>query len=145
MTYNLDDMIKDSGTTPGKIAQGVAEMDLEAIKAKRERQAKTRAQWAREEGAKTAAEWTRTDFACFIKRAPELAQLTDNELRALFLKDRCYNPDGHNRLYVRVKNLYMWRRARKNNLPEYEIALNGLTGEEREKEWYRIHDIWRTL
>ena len=70
---------------------------------------------------------------------------TDNELRALFLTDREYDPDTDSRLYTRVTSLYMWRRARKRNLPEYGIALKGLTGEERKAEWQKIHDIWRNL
>lgn len=150
MSYNLQDMIKESGCTPEQIAQGVKEMDWEAriaaIKAKRERQAKQIADDARKyDGARLAQEWKRSDFACFIKRAPELDKLTDNELRALFLTDREYDPDTDSRLYTRVTSLYMWRRVRKRNLPEYGIALKGLTGEERKAEWQKIHDIWRNL
>lgn len=148
MSYNLDHMIKDSGSTPEQIAQGVKEMDWEAritaIKAKRERQAKQIAEEKRKyDGARLANEWKRADFACFIKKAPELAKLTDKELRALFLKE--HGHDGDAPLYERVTSLYIWRRARKRHLPEYEIALEGLTGEARENEWQKIHDIWRNL
>lgn len=149
MTYTLDDMIKASGSTPEQIAEGVKEMDWEAhitaIKAKRAEWAKAQADYARSCGARPADEWTRKDFACFIKKAPQLAKLTDDELRALFLKDCEYDPDTDSRLYTRVTSLYMWRRARKRNLPEYEIALKGLHGEARKNEWQKIHDIWRNL
>lgn len=150
MSYNLQDMIKESGCTPEQIAQGVKEMDWEAriaaIKAKRERQAKQIADDARKyDGARLAQEWKRSDFACFIKRAPELDKLTDDELRTLFLKDEGYDPDTDSRLYTRVTNLYIWRRRKKRHVPDYDLALKGLHGEAREKEWYKIHDIWRNL
>lgn len=116
---------------------------LAAIKAKRAEWEKAQAKFARECGAKTAEEWTRADFACFIKRAPELAKLTDNELRALFLKN--HGHEGNNLLYTRVTNLYNWRRGKKYNVPNYEIALNGLTGEARKNESKKINDIWQNL
>lgn len=149
MSYNLQDMIKASGSTPEQIAEGVKEMDWEAritvIKAKRAEWAKAHAKFARSCGARLAEEWTRKDFACFIKKAPELDKLTDDELRALFLKDHGYDPDTDSPLYERATNLYIWRRGKKRNVPDYDLALKGLHGEAREKEWYKIHDIWRNL
>ena len=149
MTYTLDDMIKASGSTPEQIAEGVKEMDWEAhitaIKAKRAEWAKAQADCARSCGARPAEEWTRKDFACFIKKAPGLDRLADNELRALFLKPHGYDPDTDSPLYERATNLYIWRRGKKRNVPDYGTALKGLTGEERKNEWQKIHDIWRNL
>lgn len=149
MTYNLDDMMKASEATPEQIAQGVKEMDWEAriaaIKAKRAEWEKAQADFARSCGARLAEEWTRKDFACFIKKAPELDKLTDDELRALFLKPHGYDPDTESPLYERATNLYIWRRARKRNVPDYDLATKGLNGEVRKNEWQKIHDIWRTL
>ena len=121
-------------------------IDIAAIKAKRERQEKQIAEWARKyDGARLAEEWKRKDFACFIRRTPKLNKLTDNELRALFLKYHGYDPTTGKRLYTRVTNLWNWRRMRPNNTPEYDIALNGLTGDARKAEWERINHIWDTL
>jgi hypothetical protein len=146
MSYNLDDMIKDSGATPEQIAEGVKEMDWEArITAIKTKRAEAQADYARSCGARLAEEWSRKDFQCFIKKAPQLAKLTDNELRALFLKPHGYDPDTEKPLYERATNLYIWRRARKRNVPDYDLALEGLHGEAREKEWYKIHDLWRNL
>ena len=77
MAYNLDDMIKESGSTPEQIAQGVKEMDQEAAAYQR---------FWEEDKAKPAEEWERKDFDCFTTKNWRLDALVTRELRALFLE-----------------------------------------------------------
>lgn len=117
-------------------------IDIAAIKAKRERQDATRAQWARKyDGAKTAKEWNRSDFQRFIDKAPQLQKLTTPELRALFLVFD-YAPIHGDRLYKRVPSLRVWQANRKKNIPCYELAMSGKWDM---KEARKIDILWRNL
>lgn len=145
MTYNLDDMIKASGSTKEQIAQGVREMDEQAEVYKR---------FWNYEKAKPAEEWERKDFACFIEKSPRLNDLVTGELRALFL---VYKGSYQGvKFYSRVSSLRVWKAHRPMNPPHVDLAVTPGTLEHcKQGDWMALQDyraeglklsnIWRNL
>lgn len=145
MGYNLDDMIKNSGSTPEQIAEGVKEMDAQAEAYK----------WFWEEDkAKPADEWDRKDFACFTSKSPCLNDLVTRELRALFL---VYKGSYQGvKFYSRVSSLRVWKSRRPSNPPHVDLAVTLGTLEHCQQgdsmalrdyrdEAIKLSNIWRNL
>ena len=131
--------------TEAELADLEKPVDIAAIKAKRERQDATKAEWSRKyDGAKTAEEWTRDDFACFIKQAPQLDKLSTPELRALFLQ-YVYQPIHGEALYKRVQSLKVWKAIKASRgrvAPYLELAMSG---EWDMAEAKKVTAIWNNL
>ena len=145
MTYNLDDMIKDSEATPEQIAQGVKAMD---------EQARIYRRFWKWEKAKPADEWERKDFACFIEKSPQLDALVTRELRALFLVYKgCYQGV---KFYSRVSSLRVWKARRPSNPPHVDLAVTPgtlkacqqgdmMALQDYRAEGLKLSNIWRNL
>ena len=145
MTYNLDDMIKESGSTPEQIAQGVKEMDAQAEAYKR---------FWNDYKAKPAEEWDRKDFACFTTKNWRLDDLVTRELRALFL---VYKGSYQGvKFYSRVTSLRVWKARRPLNPPHVDLAVapgtlehckqgDSLALQDYRAEGLKLSNIWRTL
>ncbi len=145
MSYNLDDMIKNSGSTPEQIAQGVKEMDEQAEVYKR---------FWNYDKAKPAEEWERSDFACFTSKSPRLDDLVTRELRALFLTYRGSYQGV--KFYSRVSSLRVWKAHRRTSAPDFDLAVTPGTLEHCKQgdsmalrdyrdEAIKLSNIWRNL
>ena len=145
MAYNLDDMIKESGSTPEQIAQGVKEMDQEAEAYQR---------FWEEDKAKPAEEWERKDFDCFTTKNWRLDNLATRELRALFLEYKGSYQGA--KFYSRVPSLRVWKARRPSNPPHVDLAVTPDTlkhckqGDMAALSDYRyeavmLGNIWRNL